>query len=90
MAAENLSSVRPVARPSEPVEGTVGEDGLTEAAVGTVVVLLREDVAASAPKFAGNSLAPQSRVAGESMADILIWSVPSARFLYTYVQNEIN
>jgi hypothetical protein len=71
MATENLSSARSVARSPEPVEGTVGGNGLTEVAVGTVVAVLREDVAACAPEFAGNSLAPRSRVAGESETAIL-------------------
>jgi hypothetical protein len=70
MATENLSSTRSVAWSPEPVERTVSGDGLTGAAVGTVVAVLREDVAARAPEFAGDSLAPRSRVAGESVTAI--------------------
>jgi hypothetical protein len=71
MATENLTSARSVVWFPEPVEGTVRGDGLTGVAVGTVVVVLRGDVAARAPEFAGDSLAPLSRVAGESVTSIL-------------------
>jgi hypothetical protein len=67
MATESLTSARSVACSPAPVEGTVSGDGLTGVAVGTVVVVLREDVASRAPEFAGDSLAPRSRVAGESV-----------------------
>jgi hypothetical protein len=70
MATESLSSARPVAWFPEPVEGTVGGDRLTGVAVGTVVVVIREDVATRTPEFAGDSLAPLSRVAGESVTAI--------------------
>jgi hypothetical protein len=71
MATESLTSASSVTWSPEPVEGTVSGDGLTGVAEGTVVVVLREDVAARAPEFAGGSLAPWSRVAGESVTAIL-------------------
>jgi hypothetical protein len=69
MATESLSHARSVAWLPEPVEGTVRGDRLTGVAVGTVVVI-REDVAARTPEFAGDSLAPLSRVARASMTAI--------------------
>jgi hypothetical protein len=75
MATETLSSVGSITWSPEPVEGTVSGDGLTRAAVGTVVAVLREDVAARAPEIAGDSLAPRSRVAGESVTAISLENV---------------
>jgi hypothetical protein len=71
MATESLSSARSVVWSPKPVEGTVRGDRLTWVAVGTEVVVIREDVAARTPEFAGDSLAPLSRVAGESVTDTM-------------------
>jgi hypothetical protein len=72
MATESLSSAGSVDLFPDPVEGTEIGDGLTGVTVGTVVVELRGDVAVRAPEYAGDSLAPLSRVAGESVTPITL------------------
>jgi hypothetical protein len=80
MAAEQFGALS--ARPSDSIERTGEANGLTNRTGGTVASL-RSDVAAGAPEIAGDSCAPRSRVAGESVAGETTDIFPRTLFIST-------